>query len=483
MVKPEAVLEAIRKAAGELGRAPSRAELKRLTGVSHFMVLKQFATLREAVQAAGFTPHVKGRRASTADLLEDFNRVARKLGKQPSRAEYLREGKYSAGTYKQRFGSWVQAVEEWEKSNEESASGTQPPALGIQPRDGSPRETEEPELETAEKGTQQPTLSGQPGETSERFQEKIKEPEANPHRQDILYPTREAIEKEQAAWRELRRRVRMGEVDLEPQILWPDDHRTEEWVPRSAPALPAELRGKRRVTEGVAAMLVGGLLQGKKWKLIIGEETTPQQIYTDGRAWEEERGAIVPSAQDFSGLALRSDTSMASTSPQLNLVQARAETFFAGSPPENPAVLPESWQKHQIAAALRRLNLESIGGRLRKGRPVTGPPLERLVMTNAPHNEMGVVALFCMLAADLGYQLESLQSGFPDCEARRQVGPGKWQRVRIEFEYESRNFVFHHHDPLGCDMIVCWRHNWAKCPEHLEVLELRRIIGRWPELP
>src|SRR6185437_9265908 len=104
-----AVVEAIRRAGAELGRAPSRAELKRLTGLSHFVVLKHFPTLRHAIEAAGFVPHIKGRRASETELLEDYGRVARMLGRRPSRAEYARAGKFSAGTFTQRFGGWLQA--------------------------------------------------------------------------------------------------------------------------------------------------------------------------------------------------------------------------------------------------------------------------------------------------------------------------------------------------------------------------------------
>jgi hypothetical protein len=57
--------------------------------------------------------------------------------------------------------------------------------------------------------------------------------------------------------------------------------------------------------------------------------------------------------------------------------------------------------------------------------------------------------------------------------------------VRIEFEFKSRNFRDHGHSPQGCDIIVCWRHNWPECPPHLEVvrmsrplLELSRDFGR-----
>ena len=102
----EKILAAIRRAAAELGRAPSRGELRRITGVSHYRVLAEFPTLREAVRAAGLEPNPKGEKISTEDLLADWKRVAEKLGRRPSRAEYVREGKYSAGALTARFGSW-----------------------------------------------------------------------------------------------------------------------------------------------------------------------------------------------------------------------------------------------------------------------------------------------------------------------------------------------------------------------------------------
>jgi Homing endonuclease associated repeat len=89
-------------------------------------------------------------------------------------------------------------------------------------------------------------------------------------------------------------------------------------------------------------------------------------------------------------------------------------------------------------------------------------------------NEDGVIYLFGSLAEELGFIVTRLQGAFPDCEAMRRVVGGKWQPVRIEFEYESRNFVKHGHDAKGCDLIVCWEHNWPECP--LEVVELRRVV-------
>lgn len=75
-----------------------------------------------------------------------------------------------------------------------------------------------------------------------------------------------------------------------------------------------------------------------------------------------------------------------------------------------------------------------------------------------PVNEMGVVFLFGMIAHLLGFVVEALQMSFPDCLAKLEVEPKIWQHVRIEFEFESRKFREHRHDPAQCDMIVCWRH-------------------------
>jgi hypothetical protein len=109
-------------------------------------------------------------------------------------------------------------------------------------------------------------------------------------------------------------------------------------------------------------------------------------------------------------------------------------------------------------------------------RPVYGPPMIAAPLAHAPTTEAGVIFLFGTLASQLGYMVTLLRAGFPDCEAMREVEPEKWQRVRIEFEHESRNFLRHMHQVRDCDMIVCWNHNWPECP--LEVLALKKVVGR-----
>jgi len=103
------------------------------------------------------------------------------------------------------------------------------------------------------------------------------------------------------------------------------------------------------------------------------------------------------------------------------------------------------------------------------GKPMRAP------LNCAPTNENGVIFAFGSVAQALGYSITRIQTAFPDCEALREAGPNRWMRVRIEFEYESRNFLTHMHAVDGCDLIVCWTHNWPDCP--LEVLALENVMG------
>lgn len=129
-----------------------------------------------------------------------------------------------------------------------------------------------------------------------------------------------------------------------------------------------------------------------------------------------------------------------------------------------------AWDDNAIQKARRR------GRRgLLPGRAVYGAPLGLPELAYAPTNEMGVMFLFALMARKLGFVVQRLQTGYPDCEAMRETAPGKCQRVWIEFEFESRNFAKHRHRKDGCDIIVCWKHNWKECP--LEVIALSEVLS------
>jgi hypothetical protein len=111
-----------------------------------------------------------------------------------------------------------------------------------------------------------------------------------------------------------------------------------------------------------------------------------------------------------------------------------------------------------------------------KDRPMYGPRLEGCPLVFAPTNEAGVLFLFGAMAERLGFLVLLVQTAFPDCEAMRVVAENRLQPVKVEVEYQSRNFLKHMHDLNGCDMIVCWEHNWPECP--LEVLELKTLLTK-----
>jgi hypothetical protein len=97
--------------------------------------------------------------------------------------------------------------------------------------------------------------------------------------------------------------------------------------------------------------------------------------------------------------------------------------------------------------------------------------LDNAALDYEPVNEQGVVFLFAAMQRRFGLRVERVQAAFPDCIAVDRSG----KKIRIEFEYKSRNF--RGHDPRKCDWIVCWEDNWPGVPKGIRVLELRRELG------
>lgn len=108
-----------------------------------------------------------------------------------------------------------------------------------------------------------------------------------------------------------------------------------------------------------------------------------------------------------------------------------------------------------------------------KEKSIVGDLINFRGLVYSPTNENGVIFLFGKVVEDLNMYIEEIKPGFPDCVGRRFTGKG-WERIYIEFEYESRSFKGHGHNPDGCDMIICWKHNWQDCT--LEVIELKEVI-------
>jgi hypothetical protein len=138
-------------------------------------------------------------------------------------------------------------------------------------------------------------------------------------------------------------------------------------------------------------------------------------------------------------------------------------------------VLRERWRDAGMSVrTCKRQRLTPAEMGIFTDRPTYGAPVLQMPLAHGPTNELGVVFLFGFLALKLGFVVTRIQPEFPDCEAMLEVQPGIWQRVRVEFEKESRNFVRHLHNVKDADVIVCWEHNWPECP--LKVVELKKIL-------
>jgi len=130
--------------------------------------------------------------------------------------------------------------------------------------------------------------------------------------------------------------------------------------------------------------------------------------------------------------------------------------------------------RKQPRKAIKAATAKIAVTKARPDRRPYGAPLSPCALAYAPKNENGVLCLFGALAMQLGFAILAVGSEFPDCEAIREVAPGTWEIVIIEFEFRSRNFRRHRHDAKKCDLIVCWEHDWPECP--LEVVELKKVV-------
>ena len=78
-----------------------------------------------------------------------------------------------------------------------------------------------------------------------------------------------------------------------------------------------------------------------------------------------------------------------------------------------------------------------------------------------PENEMGVLALFAQQCQQDGWEIVSVQIGFPDLVIRDEATGHEY---KAELEFSASTFKTHKHDPRGCDLIICWENDWEDCP-------------------
>jgi hypothetical protein len=312
MHKRDEIIEAIKKCAAKLGRAPSQAEFRRASKISWYQVYKHFRGMRQAVRAAGLEPGPRGGALDVNALTLDWAGVVRKLGRLPSRAEYSEHGIHHAGTLHARI-VWSQMAHKFvllvkEFHLEREWTDVVKIVVGKFP--------------LLEASIQQSALSIQP---------------------------RNAVEEE-----------------------------TEEKVGRELTRMNAN-RGMRLGKVVGAALAI---------EILMAAQRSSQQ-------------------------------SAVSIQPEESNWQLASNNWHEQNQDQN--LEPQNLEPQRSQSSTEKMHALEVAhgayavGRAPCGRPVVyGEPLGLAAMAHAPTNELGVLFLFGIVAADLGFRVERLQAAFPD---------------------------------------------------------------------
>lgn len=105
----EELLDEIRRLVEELDTTPTATDMNQEGEYwsSHYQ--NQFGGWNNALREAGLEPN-QPRKIPTDELLNEIRRLARELNKTPTKKQMNDIGKYYCQSYRQRFGSWSEAV-------------------------------------------------------------------------------------------------------------------------------------------------------------------------------------------------------------------------------------------------------------------------------------------------------------------------------------------------------------------------------------
>ena len=106
------LLEEIRRVAdvADADGAPSLQNFRDHSDIADTTVLRRFDSWNAAVAKAGFEPNDPQQRIPTEDLLDELRRLRDEVDHAPTIAEMKEHGEYWPSTYKNRFGSWAEAL-------------------------------------------------------------------------------------------------------------------------------------------------------------------------------------------------------------------------------------------------------------------------------------------------------------------------------------------------------------------------------------
>lgn len=161
----------------------------------------------------------------------------------------------------------------------------------------------------------------------------------------------------------------------------------------------------------------------------------------------------------------------------------------------------QDFVKKQIEISKAEKDSEKLKRKNYKRRDTYGAPLKSefipelgFIFERQPINEMGVVALFCVIfnwmrqvpfvieqkKIHYFHQIKYVQTGFPDaciiCRVEHSIE--KYQDLHIEFEYKSFEYLIHKHhhcSTKSCEMIICWEDNARSNPSRSKSENVKKM--------
>ncbi|AUX09314.1 hypothetical protein AArcSl_1685 [Halalkaliarchaeum desulfuricum] len=109
-VSTQALIDELHRLTEKLGGPPTLAQLREHGEYSATTYYDRFGSWNNALEAAGYASRDPDSKIPVDDLLEELQRLADELGEPPSAAQMNEHGDYWASTYRDRFGSWNEAL-------------------------------------------------------------------------------------------------------------------------------------------------------------------------------------------------------------------------------------------------------------------------------------------------------------------------------------------------------------------------------------
>lgn len=109
-IDEQKLLTELQRLADDMSQTPSYADMEEHGTYAADTYRNRFGSWREAVAAADLEPNRRCKRISNNELRQEIKRVATEIDDQPTTTDMNHHGKYSAGTFINRFGSWKSAL-------------------------------------------------------------------------------------------------------------------------------------------------------------------------------------------------------------------------------------------------------------------------------------------------------------------------------------------------------------------------------------